>query len=165
MPSDSSCVHTQRRQKQSFTVTHLWAFSPPHRWLVWEHPQAEEWIRFQSSMADYSWQGLTSSWQHWSHNWCFVSLTLQSLKDKTVFSFAHQEGNQLESCDWVLSKPRNSVFLMHQAESFDFKPHILPLLHSCRRGNESTRWMWAGASQPSCWWLLPWTVVARWNIY
>lgn len=54
-------------------------------------PNAEEWIQFQSSMADYSWQGLTSSCQHWSHNRCFVSSTQQSLKDKTVFSFAHRE--------------------------------------------------------------------------
>lgn len=61
--------------------------------------------------------------------------------------------------------PRNAVFLegwvlTHQTESFDLKPDVLPLrLHIRRRGNQSTRWMWGGASQPRCWWSLPWIVV------
>lgn len=109
--------------RSSFTLAHLWVFTPPHQWLVWEHPLAEERIQFQSSMADYSWQGLTSSCQHWSYNRCFVSSTLQSLKDKTVFSVAQRElllaatplfshyRSQLESCYRLPPDPRNSVFL------------------------------------------------------
>lgn len=137
-----SFVPAQRRQKHLYA--YLWVFTP-HQWLVWEQPLAEEWIQFQSSMADYSWQGLTSSCQHWSYNRCFVSSTLQSLKDKTVFSFAHRElllaatplflitGVSWSPATGSRLTPELCVFggqrvLTHQTESLDFKPHILPLL-------------------------------------
>lgn len=97
-------------RNRALRLAHFWVLTPPHWWPVWEHLQAEEWIQFQSSMADYSWQGLTSSCQHWSYNRCFVSSTLQSLKEKTVFSSAHRE--RLLAATPLFSHYRSRVLLL-----------------------------------------------------
>lgn len=48
-------------------------------------------MQFHSSIADYSWQGLTSSCQHWSSSGYSVCSTPGSLKGTTLFSCARWE--------------------------------------------------------------------------
>lgn len=148
--SPVACMRTPPKQRSEFSFNLPWLITPGKVWP----PAVSTDPTIDASLAQ--------PYNHLRTKLCSALPTGSFFRlQRLHFSLQESAPILLPDPAW----PRNAVFLVgwvltHQTESFDLKPDVLPLLlHICRLRNESTRWMWGGASQPRCWWSLPWTVV------